>query len=201
MVPEHLAAWSKTIHMCCAQAHLYEELADRCSSNLQSSYQREEEEVQHEYSDGKRPSFFSQKISFISIKKRSRGLRNVHKKMLYTKEMVRARNRGDDISISVIERSLWTEATSSIIAIIFSFSWEQPPKSLAYCHKDQIHFQYAFKWMLETPHLFQCFWGAWVGIFLDMSWNSQCTERTKLSTMDPSRDWSKTIPTGPTSTY
>ena len=78
--------------------------------------------------------FFPKTISFISIKKSARGLHNVHKKVLYTKEMVKARTRGDDISISVLERRLWTEATSSIIAIIFSCSWEQPPKSLAYCH-------------------------------------------------------------------
>ena len=77
--------------------------------------------------------FFSKKISFISIKKNAIGLQNVHKKLFYTKEVVKARTRGDDISISVLERRLWTKATSSIIAIIFSCSWEQPSKSLTYC--------------------------------------------------------------------
>ena len=44
---ERLVAWSKPIHVCCAQAHIHEEPVDRCSSNLHSSYHREEEEVQH----------------------------------------------------------------------------------------------------------------------------------------------------------
>ena len=51
-------------------------------------------------------SFFFQKIFFISIKKSARGLQNVHKKVLYTKEMVKAGTMGDDISISVLDRKL-----------------------------------------------------------------------------------------------
>ena len=72
---------------------------------------------------------FSKKIFFISSKKSAIGLQDVHQKVFYTKEVVKARTRGDDISISVLERRLWTKATSSIIAVIFSCSWEQPPKN------------------------------------------------------------------------
>ena len=42
------------------QAHVHEESVDRCSSNLRSLHhieEEEEEEVQHEYSYGKRSSY------------------------------------------------------------------------------------------------------------------------------------------------
>ena len=46
--------------------------------------------------------FFSKKFSFITIKKSARRLPNVlEQRLLYTKEMVRARTKGDDISRSL----------------------------------------------------------------------------------------------------
>ena len=50
--------------------------------------------------------FFPQNISFIVLRKVLEGYKMYNQKVLYTKEMVRARTRGDDISILVLERRM-----------------------------------------------------------------------------------------------
>ena len=48
-----------------------------------------------------------------------------NKRVLYTKEIVRARTRGDDNSISVLERRMWTDATLSIIVVLLRTTYEE----------------------------------------------------------------------------